>query len=52
MTYTILRFIRRYEGLRTRDFLNVMRYLRDSMEDEHGPYNKRPSCKVSIVIVN
>eukprot|EP00953_Heterococcus_sp_UTEX-ZZ885_P036643 18856-Heterococcus_DN1.PRE.2 len=38
----------RYEGLRTRDFLNVMRGLRDSMEDEHGPYNKRPSCKAFV----
>jgi hypothetical protein len=42
-------YMYRYEGLRTRDFLNVMRGLRDSMEDEHGPYNKRPSCKVGIM---
>ncbi len=40
---TILAY--RYEGLRNRDFYILMQTLRDSLEEESGPYPKRPSCK-------
>ncbi len=40
---TILAF--RYEGLRERDFDLVVRHLRDSLENEGGPFKDRPSCQ-------
>ena len=40
---TILAF--RYEGLRERDFHLVLRLLRDSLENEGGPFRDRPSCQ-------
>lgn len=40
---TILAF--RYEGLRERDFHLVLRLLRDSLENEGGPFKDRPSCQ-------
>jgi hypothetical protein len=40
---TILAF--RYEGLREKDFILVLRLLRDTLENEGGPYKDRPSCQ-------
>lgn len=33
----------RYEGLRKKDFFLMLRFLRDTLEDESGPYKDRPS---------
>ncbi|KAJ1425171.1 hypothetical protein B484DRAFT_93375, partial [Ochromonadaceae sp. CCMP2298] len=39
---TILAY--RYEGMRKSDFTITLRYLRECMEEEDGPYKDRPSC--------
>jgi hypothetical protein len=40
---TILAF--RYEGLREKDFHLVLRLLRETLENEGGPFKDRPSCQ-------
>ena len=40
---TILAY--RYNGLRRADFRNTLVSLRDQMQQESGPYNRRKSCK-------
>ena len=40
---TIMAF--RYEGLREKDFVLVLRHLGDVMQEESGPYQNRPSCQ-------
>jgi len=34
----------RYEGLRKKDFFLVMRHLRESLDEQSGPFKNRPSC--------
>lgn len=46
---TILAY--RYSGMRGEDFRSVLSHLRDSMQHEYGPYNKRPSCALFEVWV-
>ena len=42
---TILAY--RYEGLRNNDLKQIIRNLRDNMEDQNGPFNKRTlACKL------
>ncbi len=43
---TILAY--RYEGLRRTDFMVMMRALREAMDDEYGPYPRRPSCMTFV----
>jgi hypothetical protein len=40
---TILAY--RYEGLRKSDFNIVLRYMKDCMDDEDGPFKDRPTCQ-------
>ena len=41
---TILAY--RYEGLRSNDFVTIIRLLREVMASETGPYEKRPACRM------
>jgi len=38
----------RHQSLRMMDFTQVMKDLRERMEEEHGPYMKRPACQTFI----
>ena len=40
---TILAY--RYEGLRKSDFMIVLKYMKECMDDEDGPYKDRPTCQ-------